>query len=205
MSPLGGLTDVPLMRAGGVSAQLTACWMPDVRIGGPTAAGSPFGTSWRWLDYVHRELDGEAGDYVVLARTAGDIEGAAAQSKAAFVLGLEGGDALQGDPDRLRTLYLAGPAPCLPRPRGTERHCRGDAGLGGADHARLRPQDRCPGRTECRRQADRREMNRLGNAGGRHPHDRGELLGHAGGLDCARDRLPRECAFSAGYRKALDR
>ena len=105
---LGGLTDVPLMRAGGVSAQLTACWVPDVRIGGPHGSRQPFRDVMKMLDYVHRELDGEAGDHVVLAGTAGDIEGAAAQSKTAFVLGLEGGDALQGDPDRLRTLYLAG-------------------------------------------------------------------------------------------------
>lgn len=105
---LGGLTDVPLMRAGGVTAQLTACWMPDVRIGGPHGSRQPFRDLMRMVDYVHRELDGEAGDHVVLARTAGDIEGAAAESKTAFVLGLEGGDALQGDLGRLRALYEVG-------------------------------------------------------------------------------------------------
>ncbi|MCY3775766.1 MAG: membrane dipeptidase [Candidatus Aminicenantes bacterium] len=105
---LGGLTDVPLMRAGGVTAQLTACWMPDVRIGGPHGSRQPFRDLMRMVDYVHRELDGEAGDHVVLARTAGDIEGAAAGSKAALVLGLEGGDALRGELGRLRELYEAG-------------------------------------------------------------------------------------------------
>ena len=105
---LGGLTDVPLMRAGGVTAQLTACWMPDVRIGGPHGSRRPFRDLNAMLDYVHRELEGEAGEHVVLARTAGDIEGAAAESKNAFVLGLEGGDALRGDLGRLRTLYDAG-------------------------------------------------------------------------------------------------
>ena len=105
---LGGLTDVPLMRAGGVSAQLTACWMPDVRVGGPHGSRQPFRDVMKMLDYVHRELEGEAGEHVVLARTAGDIEGAAAESKTAFVLGLEGGDALRGDLGRLRALYEAG-------------------------------------------------------------------------------------------------
>jgi membrane dipeptidase len=105
---LGGLTDVPLMRAGGVSAQLTACWMPDVRVGGPHGSRQPFRDVMKMLDYVHRELEGEAGEHVVLARTAGDIEGAAAESKTALVLGLEGGDALRGDLGRLRALYEAG-------------------------------------------------------------------------------------------------
>ena len=105
---LGGLTDVPLMCAGGVTAQLTACWMPDVRIGGPHGSRQPFRDLMGMVDYVHRELEGEAGDHVVLARTAGDIEGAAAESKNAFVLGLEGGDALRGDLGRLRALYEAG-------------------------------------------------------------------------------------------------
>ena len=105
---LGGLTDVPLMRAGGVTAQLTACWMPDVRIGGPHGSRRPFRDLVKMLDYVHRELDGEAGDHMVLARTARDIERAARSSKTALLLGLEGGDALRGDLGRLRTLYEAG-------------------------------------------------------------------------------------------------
>ena len=29
---LGGLTDVPLMRAGGVTVQLAPCWVPDAPI-----------------------------------------------------------------------------------------------------------------------------------------------------------------------------
>ena len=38
---LGGLTDVPLMRAGGVTAQLTPCWVPDASIGGPHGSQHP--------------------------------------------------------------------------------------------------------------------------------------------------------------------
>lgn len=105
---LGGLTDVPLMRAGGVAAQLTACWVPDARIGGPHGSRHPLQEVLQILDYVHRQLEGEAGEYVALATTAGHIEEARKSGKIAFVLGLEGGDALEGDLSVLRTLYRLG-------------------------------------------------------------------------------------------------
>ncbi len=105
---LDGLTDVPLLRAGGVAAQLTACWMPDVAIGGPHGSQQPLDDINRMLDYLDRELEGEAGEQVALARTAGDIETARGQGKVALVLGLEGGDALQGDPKVLRQLHGRG-------------------------------------------------------------------------------------------------
>ena len=58
---LGGLTDVPLMCAGGVTAQLTACWVPDARIGGPHGSRHPLQEVLRIIDYLHRQLEGEAG------------------------------------------------------------------------------------------------------------------------------------------------
>ena len=105
---LGGLTDVPLMRAGGVAAQLTACWVPDARIGGPHGSRHPLQEVLRIIDYLHRQLEGEAGEYAVLATTADHIEEAHKSGKVAFVLGLEGGDALKGDLSVLRTLYRLG-------------------------------------------------------------------------------------------------
>ena len=105
---LGGLTDVPLMRAGGVTAQLTACWIPDRSIGGPHGSTQPLQDVLRIVDYLHGQLQGEAGDHVVLARTAGDIEAARKCGKSAFVLGLEGGDSLKGDLSVLRTLHRLG-------------------------------------------------------------------------------------------------
>ena len=105
---LGGLTDVPLMRSGGVAAQLTACWVPDAAIGGPHGTHHPLRKLLGMLDCLHQELEGEAGDHVVLATTADHIETAARQGKVAFVLGLEGGDALQGDLGILRMLYRLG-------------------------------------------------------------------------------------------------
>jgi membrane dipeptidase len=105
---LGGLTDVPLMRAGGVAAQLTACWVPDAAIGGPHGSRQPLREVLRIADYLHRQLEGEAGEQVVLATRAEHIEAAQRSGKTAFVLGLEGGDAIMGDLSVLRTLYRLG-------------------------------------------------------------------------------------------------
>ena len=105
---LDGLTDVPLMRAGGIAAQLTACWVPDAAIGGPHASRHPLRSILQMADYLHRELDGVAGEYAMLATSASDIEAARANGKVAFVFGLEGGDSLNGDLSVLRTLYRLG-------------------------------------------------------------------------------------------------
>ena len=105
---LGGLTDVPLMRAGGVAAQLTACWVPDAAVGGPHGSRYPLQQVLRIVDYLHRQLEAEAGEYAVLATTADQIEAAWRDGKTAFVLGLEGGDALKGDLSLVRTLYRLG-------------------------------------------------------------------------------------------------
>jgi len=105
---LGGLTDVPLMRAGGVAVQLTACWVPDAAIGGPHGSRQPLLKMLQMVDYLHRELEGAAGEQAALATCAGDIEAARMAGKVAFILGLEGGDCLQGDPSVLRTLYRLG-------------------------------------------------------------------------------------------------
>jgi membrane dipeptidase len=105
---LGGLTDVPLMRAGGVHAQLTACWVPDAAIGGPHASRQPLQKLLQIVDYLHTELDSEAGDHIALATSADDIEGSRAVGKVAFILGLEDGDPLKGDISLLRTLYRLG-------------------------------------------------------------------------------------------------
>ncbi len=44
---LGGLTDVALMRAGGVTAQLTACWAPDAAAG-PQRRGDRQDPGWQF-------------------------------------------------------------------------------------------------------------------------------------------------------------
>ena len=105
---LGGLTDVPLMRAGGVTGQLTACWVPDASIGGPHGSHHPLRDVLRMIDYLLCELDSDADKHACLATSAGDIEAAWHDGTTAFVLGLEGGDSVQGDPAVLRILYRLG-------------------------------------------------------------------------------------------------
>ena len=105
---LGGLTDVPLMRAGGVTAQLTACWVPDAASGGPHGSRQPLQQVLRIIDFLHGQLEGEAGEHALLATSADQIVAAQKSGKTAFVLGLEGGDSLKGDLGVLRTFYRLG-------------------------------------------------------------------------------------------------
>lgn len=105
---LGGLTDVPLMRSGGVVAQLNACWVPDSEIGGPHANKKPLQKVLQMVDYLHRELASEAGDHAALALCANDVDTARGNGKVALILGLEGGDAIKGDLSLLRMLHRLG-------------------------------------------------------------------------------------------------
>lgn len=159
---LGGLTDVPLLRTGGFAAQLTACWVPDAAIGGPHASHQPLQLTLQILDYLHCELAGEAGEYAVLATTADAIEKARAQGKIAFIVGMEGGDALKGDPTLLRTLYRLGV-----RHLGLVHEGRNALGCATQvwEGSHMRLYDRrndAPGRLTAMGAEILREMNRLG-------------------------------------------
>ena len=105
---LGGRTDLPLMRAGGVTAQLTACWVPDAEIGGPQGSRRPLQKILQMIDYLQCQLEEEAGSHAVLATCAGDIDAARSVGKIAMILGLEGGDSLKGDISILHTLHRLG-------------------------------------------------------------------------------------------------
>ena len=108
--PLAGTTDIPLLRAGGVTAQLTASWTPDGHLSGPHdhSVDDPLLTAIRMLDYLHAELDGRANSSVVLVRCADDIELAAAEGKVGLLVGMEGTDALADDLAVLRTFHRLG-------------------------------------------------------------------------------------------------
>ena len=107
---LGGITDIPLLRAGGVTGQLCATWTPDVTRSGPHSHSveAPLQTLLGILDYVHRELCGPAGADVLLARTTADLRAAASEGRVALIVGMEGTDALGGDPAVLRVLHRLG-------------------------------------------------------------------------------------------------
>jgi microsomal dipeptidase-like Zn-dependent dipeptidase len=107
---LGGTTDVPQMRAGGVTAQLNACWTPDMALSGPhshSVADAPAAMT-AMLDYLDGQLRGPAGEDVLVARSAGDLDRAARRRQIALILGMEGTDAIQDDPAALAALYDRG-------------------------------------------------------------------------------------------------
>ena len=108
--PLGGTTDVPQMRAGGVSVQLNACWTPDMALSGPHghSVANPRASLGAMLDYLDTQLGGPAGLDVLVARTAGDLRTAAASGRIAVVLGMEGTDAIGDDFAALANLYDRG-------------------------------------------------------------------------------------------------
>ena len=108
-SSLGGLTDVPLMRVGGVTGQLCAIWTPNIMLSGPHSHSveAPLRTILEVLDYVHRELCGPAGADVLLVRSIGDLQTAESKGCVALIIGMEGTDALGGDPRVLQNLPRA--------------------------------------------------------------------------------------------------
>lgn len=109
-APLGGTTDVPLMRQGGVTAQLNASWTPSALLSGPhshSVADPPASLS-AMLDFLEAELAGPAGEAVLVARRAADLETAAATGRIAMILGMEGTDAIRGNPAALEPLHRRG-------------------------------------------------------------------------------------------------
>ena len=107
---LGGLTDVPLMRVGGVTGQLCAIWTPNIMLSGPHSHSveAPLRTTLEVLDYVHRELSGPAGEDVLLVRSLVDLQTAESKGCVALIIGMEGTDALGGDPRVLQNLHSLG-------------------------------------------------------------------------------------------------
>jgi membrane dipeptidase len=108
--PLGGTTDVPLMRAGGVTAQLNPSWTPSELLSGPHShsVGDPPGALAALLDYLDGELSDGAAASIVVSRSADDLREAAESGRVALILGMEGTDAIGGDPGALEPLHRRG-------------------------------------------------------------------------------------------------
>jgi len=163
-SSLGGSTDLPLMRTGGVTAQLCPTWTPDAALSGPHAysVADPLATLLGMLDYLDRELSGRAGEKVAVARTSADVRAAEANGRVALILGMEGTDALRGDPAVLRTLHGRGLRHvCLVHEHGNEFGAASQVW----EHGTMRPYD--PARDPAVRLSEAgraliAEMNRLG-------------------------------------------
>lgn len=109
-APLDGTTDVPLMRAGGVTAQLNASWTPSAALSGPHShsVADPSASLAAMFDFLDVQLAGPAGEDVLVARSASDLASAAATGRIALILGMEGTDAIGGDPALLEPLHARG-------------------------------------------------------------------------------------------------
>jgi membrane dipeptidase len=96
-----GHVDLPRLREGGVSGQVFA-----VYVGGASAV-RPLVQFLRLADALYRAIDDHPDD-LVLARTAGEVEQAAAGGRVAAILGMEGAEPLEGDLAVLRVAHRLG-------------------------------------------------------------------------------------------------
>ncbi|GAB3267620.1 dipeptidase [Kineosporia babensis] len=95
-------TDVPRLRAGGVSGQFWSVYV-SAMLEGPSAVQATL----EQIDFVHR-LAGEHPEHFVLARTAADVEKARAAGKIASLIGAEGGHSINDSPGVLRMFARLG-------------------------------------------------------------------------------------------------
>jgi len=97
-----GHIDLPRLREGGVTAQVFAVFIEDRYL--PAGAAKQ---TLRMLDTLYRELEANAGSFI-LATKAADIEQAKSAGKVAAVIGIEGAESLEGDLALLRVFYHLG-------------------------------------------------------------------------------------------------
>lgn len=97
-----GHIDLPRLREGGVTAQVFAVFIEDRYL--PAGAAKQ---TLRMLDTLYRELEANAGSFI-LATKAADIEHAKSAGKVAAVIGIEGAESLEGDLALLRVFYHLG-------------------------------------------------------------------------------------------------
>ncbi|WP_412070304.1 dipeptidase [Rubrivirga sp. IMCC43871] len=98
----GDHLDLPRMREGGLDAAFFSIYVARSYGEGPAATDRALSM----IDAVQRQLAGR--DDAALVRTADGVVAARRQGKAAILLGLEGGHALQASPETLRQLAANG-------------------------------------------------------------------------------------------------
>src|SRR5215510_9116704 len=97
-----GSIDIPRMREGGLDALFFSIWVTG-DVTGPPAVKAAF----RQIDKVREAVRLHAND-LVLATTASEIRGAAAQRKIAVLMGMEGGHMIDEDLGLLRQYAALG-------------------------------------------------------------------------------------------------
>jgi len=97
-----GHADLPRLLEGGVTAQLFALFVEDEYL-----PGEAIRRTLQLLDLFYREAAANA-DGMLVATTAAEIRRAKAEGKLAGLLGIEGGEAIEGDLAALRCFYRLG-------------------------------------------------------------------------------------------------
>lgn len=97
-----GHVDLPRLRAGGVTAQIFACFVPIHEY-----HRSATRYALRMIDVLHQAIDAHP-DELLLAANAGDIRRAKAEGKIAGILGLEGAEPLGDSLAVLRSFHRLG-------------------------------------------------------------------------------------------------
>jgi membrane dipeptidase len=97
-----GHADLPRLLEGGVTAQVFALFVEDEYLPGEAVR-----RTLQMLDLFYREAEANA-DKVLVATSAADIRRAKLEGRVAAVLGIEGGEALEGDLAALRCFYRLG-------------------------------------------------------------------------------------------------
>jgi len=96
------MTDIPRLRAGGVSGQFWSVWVP------PSLSGdAAVRTTLEQIDVVHRMV-AKYPDTFQLALTADDVERAFKAGKIASLIGMEGGHSINNSMATLRQMYVVG-------------------------------------------------------------------------------------------------
>lgn len=95
-------TDIPRLRAGGVSGQFWSVFVPATLSGGAAVTAT-----LEQIDFVYRMV-ARYPEVFVLAHTAADVDRARAEGRIASLLGMEGGHCIDGSLGVLRMMYALG-------------------------------------------------------------------------------------------------
>ncbi len=95
-------TDIPRLRAGGVSGQFWSVFVP-ASLSGSAAVSATL----EQIDFVYRMVD-RYPDVFVVARTADDVDRARAEGRIASLLGMEGGHCINNSLGVLRMMHTLG-------------------------------------------------------------------------------------------------
>lgn len=99
-------TDLDRMASGGLDAQFFSVWVGPDRPD-PSQPGEAFAKAIRIIDAIDAQI-ARHPDRLELATTAADVRRIEGAGKVAALLGVEGGHVIEGDLDKLRTLFDRG-------------------------------------------------------------------------------------------------